>query len=101
MLGIKSIHRCGLYLRPHLLCIFFGKVQERRAFQCSSPLTLAAWVRAPNGAQGKGEVPATPRRGVAGTSPLRAGLRPASMTRTEKPCARTAIYCIQSNIVVY
>ncbi|HZO71549.1 MAG TPA: hypothetical protein VFB60_05060 [Ktedonobacteraceae bacterium] len=40
-----------------------------RAFPCSSPLTPAAWVRAPNGAQGKGrEVLATPRRGVASTS---------------------------------
>ncbi|HZO71795.1 MAG TPA: hypothetical protein VFB60_06295 [Ktedonobacteraceae bacterium] len=58
-----------------------------RAFQCSSPLTPAAWVHAPNGALGKRrEVQATPRRGVACTSLLlRAGLRPASMTNTEKP----------------
>src|SRR5579883_3501511 len=30
MLSITSIHRCGLIYRPHLLCIFFGEVQERQ-----------------------------------------------------------------------
>src|SRR5581483_6164776 len=57
-----------------------GVAAYRRAFPLSSPPTPAAWIRAPNGAQGKRrEVQATSRRGVACTSLLlRAGLLPAA-----------------------
>jgi len=51
-----------------------------RDFQFSSPLTPADWIRAPNGAQGKG-------RGAGNASPL------ASKTKTEKPRDKVRDFC--------
>src|SRR5581483_311857 len=77
-MSIWNIHKTGLFRVPLLL-------------------TPADGMRAPNGTQGKRrEAQATPRCGVACASLLlRAGLGPASMTKTEKPCTQKGLVCVR------